>query len=139
MKSRLRMTVYLCATAAASGVGLAQQQKIELPPGRVYTFHSGPQSGCPSLDWHVVLEPGGDLSGMIAWNNMQSIARASGKVNPGTGAFQMTATEVGGQGRTATITGTADGNTGWLTADIQGADVKCHAVKVPWFNPYKGG
>ena len=43
----------------------------------------------------------------------------------------MTAKEVGGQGRTATINGTADNNTGWLTANIQGANVKCQGVKVP--------
>jgi hypothetical protein len=50
----------------------------------------------------------------------------------------MTAKELGGQGRTATIQGTADSNLGWLMADILGPNVKCQGVKVPWFVPYRG-
>ena len=53
----------------------------QLPPGRVYVFHSTAQSSCPALDWHVVLTPDGALDGVIAWNNMQSLAHASGSIN----------------------------------------------------------
>ena len=89
-----------CAVAitAASGLASAQQQQLQLPPGRVYAFHSRAQAGCPALDWHVVLEAGGALAGMISWNNMQSMARASGSVNTQTGTFQITETEVVGHG-----------------------------------------
>jgi hypothetical protein len=87
----------------------------------------------------MVLQSGGALSGLIAWNNMQSVARVSGSVNLQTRAFQATATEVGGRGRTATITGNVDTNTGALTADIQGPNVNCQGVRVPWFSPYQGG
>ncbi len=125
------------AIAAAGGVASAQQQP-QLPPGRIYAFHSSANGSCPALDWHIVLEAGGSLAGMISWNNMQSMAHASGSVNTQTGAFQMTATEQGGQGRTATISGTVDSNTGWLVANIQGPNVRCQGVKVPWFVPYRG-
>jgi hypothetical protein len=86
----------------------------------------------------MVLGDGGALSGLIAWNNMQSVARVSGNVNLQTRAFQATGTEVGGQGRTASITGTVDPNTGWLTANIQGANVNCQGIRVPWFSPFQG-
>src|ERR1700719_1752877 len=52
----------------------------QLPPGRVYVFHSTAQSSCPALDWHVVLTPDGTLDGVIAWNSMQSLAHASGSL-----------------------------------------------------------
>ena len=90
------------------------------------------------MDWHIVTEGNGTLNGMISWNGMQDMAKATGTYNAQTGTFQMTAKEVGGQGRMATINGTADNNTGWLTANIQGANVKCQGVKVPWFVPYRG-
>jgi hypothetical protein len=126
------------AIAVASGFASAQQPQLELPPGRVYAFHSSPQGGCPALDWHVVVEQGGVLAGMISWNNMQSMARTSGNVDTRSGAFRMTATEVGGESRTATIDGTVNPGNGWLSANIQGAGVNCKSIKVPWFTPYQG-
>ena len=45
----------------------AEQQ---LPPGRIYIFHSTAQSSCPALDWHVVLVSDTALDGIIAWNNI---------------------------------------------------------------------
>jgi hypothetical protein len=116
-----------------------QAQQQQLPPGRVYAFDSSAQAGCPGLDWHMVLGDGGALSGLIAWNNMQSVARVSGSFNLQTRAFQATATEVGGQGRTAALTGTVNPNTGWLTANIQGPNVNCQGITVPWFSPFTGG
>jgi hypothetical protein len=80
-----------------------------------------------------VVEAGGALAGMIAWNNTESLARVTGSVNRQTGALEMAAHEVGGQGRTATVTGKVDPNSGWMTADVQGQDVKCQSIKVPWF------
>ena len=117
---------------------VVQQQTQQLPPGRVYAFDSVAQAGCPGLDWHVVLQTGGVLSGLIAWNNMQSVARANGTVNTQSGTFQMTATEVGGQGRTATINGTVNTNDGSLIANIQGPNVSCRGITVPWVIPIRG-
>jgi hypothetical protein len=127
------------ALTAATGVASAQQQPYDLPPGRLYVFHSGAGGGCPGLDWHIVVQPGDALSGIIAWNDMQALARVTGSVNRQTGALEMTAHEVGGQGRTATATGKVDPSTGWMTASVQGQDVKCQSIKVPWFSPPPGG
>ena len=112
-------------------VAAATQQ---LPTGRVYVFHSTAQSSCPSLDWHIVLEGNDRLGGIIAWNYMQSVARASGSINMQTRTFQMTATEVGGQGRTANISGTV-GQNGYLVANISGPNINCQGINVPWFAP----
>ena len=106
----------------------------QLPPGRVYVFHSTAQSSCPALDWHVVLTPDGTLDGIIAWNNMQSLAHASGSLNPQSRTFQMTALEVGGQHRTATIDGTVTQN-GYLVAHISAPNLNCQGITVPWFVP----
>ena len=65
------------ALVATCGVASAQN----LPQGRLYAFHSGPQSGCPGLDWHIVAD-GNNLNGMISWNNMQNMAHATGTLNP---------------------------------------------------------
>ena len=100
--------------------------------GRIYAFHSGPQGGCPGLDWHVVAD-GDKLSGFIAWGNMQHVAKVNGTVHSQNHTFQMTAQEVGGEGRTATITG-SDTQEGVLIADINGP-VSCKKVTVHWFTP----
>lgn len=135
MKLTLSLTCCaLAATAACGGAALAQN----FPPGRIYAFHSPAQGNCPAMDWHIVTEANGTLEGMISWNGMQDMAKATGTYNAQAGTFQMSAKEVGGQGRTATVNGTVDNNTGWLTANIQGANVKCQGVKVPWFVPYRG-
>jgi len=116
------MTAF-CGAASAQG----------LPEGRIYSFHSPAQGACPGLDWHVVAN-GDTLNGMISWNNMQHMARASGTVNMASRTFQMTAKEVGGQNRTATITGTVRPD-GWLVASISGPNVKCTGVTVQWSVP----
>ena len=124
----------LLALTAATGAATAQKP-FKLPAGRLYVFHSGPRSGCPGVDWYIVAEVGDTLTGFIAWNNMQSLARATGTLNRQAGTFEMTAREVGGQDRTVTVTGTVSPTSGWLTADVQGQDVSCRGIKVPWFTP----
>jgi hypothetical protein len=126
-----------CTLAFAAAFGGAASAQ-DLPQGRVYAFHSQAQGNCPAMDWHIVAEGNGNLAGMISWNSMQNMAKATGTYNARSGTFQMTARELAGRGRTATIRGTVDSDTGWLTASIQGADVKCQGVKVPWFVPYRG-
>jgi hypothetical protein len=44
----------------------------------------------------------------------------------------MNAKEQGGQGRTATISGSVEAN-GYLVASIDGPNVKCTGVRVQWF------
>jgi hypothetical protein len=125
----------LLALTAATGVATAQKPPFKLPAGRLYVFHYGPRSGCPGVDWYIVAEPGDTLTGFIAWNNMESLARATGTLNRRAGTFEMTAHEVGGQDRTVAVTGTVSPTSGWLTADVQGQDVSCRGIKVPWFTP----
>jgi hypothetical protein len=130
----------LLRLAAASAMAVTAMCSIasaqSIPEGRVYSFHSGPQGGCPGLDWHIVAQ-GTTLEGMVAWNNMKSMAHASGTLNPTAKTFQMTAKEVGGAGRTATITGSVRPD-GWLVANIKGPNVNCQNVAVQWFAPYVG-
>jgi hypothetical protein len=134
----MNLTKLLAASALVipclSGVASAQG----MPEGRVYSFHSKAQAGCPALDWHVVVEGNNALAGMISWNNMQSMARAAGTVNLQARTFQMTAKEVGGQGRTATVDGTVRQD-GWLIANIKGPNVTCTGITVPWYTPTPAG
>ena len=123
----------IAATSAAFGLWLGAAV-AQVPQGRVYVLHSPAAGACPSLDWHIVLEGNDRLGGIIAWNYMQSVARASGSINMQTRTFQMTATEVGGQGRTANINGTV-GQEGWLVANISGPNINCQGIDVRWFVP----
>ena len=52
--------------------------------------------------------------------------------------FSMTATEVGGQGRTATITGQVRAD-GWMVASIKGPKIECNGITVPWYTPAPQG
>ena len=122
------------AMAVTCGVAAAQP----LPEGRIYAFHSRAQGGCPALDWHVVVGANNTLDGMISWDAMKSMARASGSVNAQARTFSMQAREVGGQGRTATVDGTLRGD-GYLLANIKGPNVTCANVAVPWFVTPAGG
>ncbi|MFL5284806.1 MAG: hypothetical protein ACJ8AW_28480 [Rhodopila sp.] len=46
----------------------------------LYAFHTGPASGCPGLDWHVVIQPGGQITGMVGWAGMTHTATLSGNI-----------------------------------------------------------
>ena len=125
----LHKTMIAAGLAIAATCGVASAQA--LPPGRVYSFHSSAQGSCPALDWHLVVQSNGNLAGMISWNNMESMAHATGTVNMQARTFAMKAVEQGGQGRTAEVTGTVRQD-GWLIADINGPGVACKGVNVPW-------
>ena len=132
MKLIKHLAVGALALGAASGFAWAQSAP---PPGRVYVFHSTAQGGCPALDWHIVVGQGGALSGMIAWDDMKAMAKATGTVN--NGKVQMTANEIGGQGRTATVDGTVRPD-GWFTVNVSGPNVKCQNINVPFYTAPSG-
>jgi hypothetical protein len=111
----------------AASIGLAAAQ---MPDGSVYVLHSGAHGGCPSLDWYVVVEARGNLAGMIAWNDMKIMTKAIGIVDRPHRTFTMTATEIGGQARVATIEGEAHDD-GRLVAHIRGPSITCTAVAIP--------
>lgn len=123
------------ALALAASLGVASAQP--LPEGRVYMFHSKAQGACPALDWHITVQANNTLSGMIAWNDMKSIAYATGVVNMPKGTFQLSAQEIRGQGRTAKIDGQVRQD-GWLVINLRGQKVTCEGIVVPWYTPPQG-
>ena len=122
------------AIAATCGVAMAQSA---VPPGRVFAFHSQAAGQCPALDWHVTVGPNNTLNGVLAWDDMKAMAAVTGSVTPAR-TFTMTAQEVGGQGRTATITGQVRAD-GWMVASIKGPSIECNGITVPWYAPAPAG
>ncbi|MBS0560481.1 MAG: hypothetical protein JSR21_10535 [Proteobacteria bacterium] len=120
------------ALLAIGGISVANAQGGQaIAPGTVYALHSAAAGGCPALDWHLVAGEGNTISGMVAWNNMKSMAHVEGKIGADR-TFSMMAKEVSGPkvGATAKVTGTAQTD-GWLVANINGEGVKCEGVKIP--------
>jgi hypothetical protein len=117
------------ALAIATTGGVAAAQTV--PEGRVYAFHSKAAGGCPVLDWHVVVGANNALTGMISWDEMKSMAKVSGAIGADR-TFKMSATEVGGAGRTAAVDGQVRAD-GWLVANIKGPNVDCKGIAVPFY------
>jgi len=143
-----RICAVIMAAALFSGGGLnaaLAQQPAQQPAdplyGRVYSFHSQASGTCPSLDWHMVVESNGTLSGLIGTDNMSTVFRVSGTVAKG--KFHLDGKEVGGAGRTSTIDGQVRPSDGWLVADISNVSgpSRCnnHVVHVQWYRPDVGG
>jgi hypothetical protein len=124
--------VAVFALAATHGIASAQSGQVAqgINPGAVYTLHSRAQGSCPSLDWHLVVGPNNTLSGMVAWDDMKMMARATGTLDMSKRTFMLTAKEVGGEGRTAMVDGTVRMD-GWFIANISGPGVACKEIKVP--------
>ena len=111
--------------AAAISLALA-----EVPEGRIYVLHSGAVGACPSLDWHIVLEPNGILAGMISWNGMKTMARVTGTVNQRSHTFTMVAKEMEGRARNAKVKGQIRED-GLIIAHTEGPRGTCDAVIAP--------
>jgi hypothetical protein len=75
----------------------------------------------------------GTLGGIIAWNDMRSIARVRGHIALDR-TFQMTATEMGGAQRRAVITGRVlpDGK---MVADLKAPKIECHGIVATVWQP----
>ena len=101
----------------------------QVPTGRIYVLHSQASDGCPPLDWHVVVDANDVMGGMIAWDGMQTMARATGRVDRKNHTFAMTAIELEGQRRTATVDGKIE-DTGTVIANIKGPNVTCRSVVI---------
>jgi hypothetical protein len=126
------LAVGILVCAAVISAASAQQSR-----DRVYVLHSGAAGGCPSLDWHIVVEANGVLSGMIAWNHMKTMARATGTLDRKKRTFTIIATEIGDQAAQAEIQGSVKDN-GWLAVSISGPKITCKAVVVPIYIPPPG-
>jgi hypothetical protein len=129
---KLMGTVAAGAVVVTATCNMALAQQIA-PEGRVYVFHSRPAGQCPALDWHVVVGDNNTLGGMVAWNNMKSMANVTGSIAPNR-TFTMSGKEVGGSGRTATITGVLRSD-GWLTANVKGPNLDCQGILVMFAVP----
>jgi hypothetical protein len=122
-----------CRLLAAAVVTLSVMAGVavaRVPEGRIFVLHSQPAGACPALDWHIVVEANGVLAGMIAWDNMKSMARATGRIDQEVDTFTMTAVEVGGRARRVAIDGRID-RRGWIIANLKGPQIACTAVIVP--------
>jgi hypothetical protein len=121
----------LLAQAAAIGLmtaaSLTPAMAQPMPTG-LYAFHSRAMGKCPGLDWHVMVAPNGALSGFVAWDNMQHMARLTGMMNKDH-TFQIDAK--GDSGKTAVVKGSATGD--YLTASITGSGTACddQVLQVP--------
>jgi len=105
---------------------------LDLLPGRVMSFHSEPSSGCPGLDWHIVVAANNQLKGMISWDDMHDIARVTGSANPD-GRFHLVFPGMKGSGKGGSIEGQFPDYNGYLTAHVVGAGCPQQDVKVEWF------
>jgi len=100
-------------------------QQSGVRPG-LYAFHTGQAGTCPGLDWHVTVEPNYAVTGLVSWDNNQHVAKIAGTISPQDGAFHANAQEVGGAGRTATISGTGAGTN--IRISISGTGGACDGV-----------
>lgn len=133
----MRTRILVVAAALSAGAMLNMAQAQVPAPGTLFALRSAAQGACPALDWHVVVGENGTLSGMLSWNNMKTMARLVGTTNA-EHQFSMTATEIGGEGKTATITGQRRPRDGWLMADVNGPGIACKQIEVPIFHPSGG-
>ena len=74
------------------------------------------------MDWHITLGADNSLVGFVAWNQGKQIAKLEGALRKDR-TFEMAAQEVGGQGRKATVKGTASGD--YINAQINGSGTAC--------------
>lgn len=118
--------IALATLVVVTPVGTAVAQ---MPKGSVYVLHSKPHGGRPSLDWYIVAETNNLLAGMIAWNDMKTMTKATGTVDRSRHTFTMAAAEIGGQGRIFKIEGKTEGRR--IVADIKGPGIACTAIAVP--------
>lgn len=141
MKSKiLGASVALMALSTAISLSpAAAQQARQQTKDILYAFHTGPAvGGCPGLDWHLVLAPNKSLTGFVAWDHGQHMAKVDGMLKKDR-TFEMDAQEIGGQARKAVIRGTAYGP--YVNIQISGSGTACDDVylSVPRVSGGEGG
>jgi hypothetical protein len=129
---RVTATAVLASVAVCGGA-IAQDVP---PPNRVYTLHTPATGPCPALDWHIgINDAKNTLTGIIAWGeDMENLARVSGTFKSGS-SFEMIAHEVGGQNRTAEISGYLRKPDNYMISSIKGPNISCENITIPWFKP----
>jgi hypothetical protein len=116
------------AVVAFSAPALISPASAQPANGGLYAFHTGAVvGGCPGLDWHITVGKDQSLTGFVAWDQAKHMARVEGTIKKD-GAFEMDAQEVGGQGRKATVKGTATGNN--INVVISGSGTACDGMNL---------
>jgi hypothetical protein len=128
LQKALRVPVRRLAAMSAPVLTVLAGAATPPPPeGRIYALHSQAIGGCPSLDWYMLVETNDIVAGMIAWDDMKTMFRATGQIDRQSNTFTMTASEIGGQARIATVGGQIRDN-GTVIANIKGPNVACDSV-----------
>jgi hypothetical protein len=119
-KSKVAAAAAILSSVLA-GPAFAQQAGL-------FAYHTKAIGGCPAMDWHITVEPSGQLVGFVGWGD--HLAKLAGQLKPNR-SFEMNAQEIGGQGRTAAVKGTATGE--YITAVVSGTSTACDGqpVQVP--------
>ena len=121
IKPRMLSATIAVTTALSLSPALAQSGQ----PG-LRAYHTGPAvGGCPGLDWHINVGADNSLTGFVAWDGGQHIARLVGSIKKDR-TFEMEAQEVGGAGRKATVKGSAGGTN--ISISINGIGNPCDGV-----------
>jgi hypothetical protein len=116
-----KIAMIAVSTALSLSPALAQSGQ----PG-LYAYHTGPAvGGCPGLDWHINVGADSSLTGFVAWDQGQHIAKLAGSIQKDR-TFEMQAQEIGGAGRTATVKGSAGGTN--ISISINGIGNPCDGV-----------
>jgi hypothetical protein len=111
------------AVLVLGSVGLLNSATAQQSGSRLYAFHTGKMGECPGLDWHITVDPDNKLVGFVAWGpEDEHMARLAGQIESNRN-FKMAAKEVGGAGRSATVSGTAQGE--YINAMIEGSGTAC--------------
>ena len=132
----MRFTPISAMLASVAICGGATAQQEEPPPNRIYALHSPATGPCPALDWHIGIDDvRKTLTGLIAWgDDMEHVARVRGTFKGD--SFQMTAHEVGGENRTAEVSGYLRKPDYHLISSIKGPNISCENITIPWYKPY---
>jgi hypothetical protein len=116
-----KMATIAVSTALSLSPALAQSGQ----PG-LYAYHTDPAvGGCPGLDWQINVGADNSLTGFVAWDHEQHVAKLVGSIKKDR-TFEMEAQEVGGAGRKATVKGSAGGNN--ISISISGIENPCDGV-----------
>ena len=89
-------------SCVGGGISSAQTAANWGAPGTSYVLHSNAASGCPALDWHLVVMSDGSISGIVGVNDMQTMYKVTGTSSGAN--FHLDGKEVGGT-RTAAVNG----------------------------------
>jgi hypothetical protein len=71
-------------------------------PGSVFSLHSSPAGDCPAMDWHIVVQKDGIMTGMVGVEDMKTMFRLNGTYSGAN--FHLDGQEVGGT-RTGAVNG----------------------------------